>query len=128
MDAVTEAHVIAGRGVDGSADRSRRRQITIIEREEWERLMRELGATIDPSRRRANLMVSGIRLAETRGRVLLIGNVRVSIAGEVKPCERMDEALPGLRAAMYPNWAGGAFAQVLDDGTIHGDEVRWEAS
>jgi hypothetical protein len=40
----------------------------------------------------------------------------------------MDEARPGLKALMYPDWGGGAFAEVLDDGRIAvGDAVRWEA-
>jgi MOSC domain-containing protein YiiM len=40
----------------------------------------------------------------------------------------MDEALPGLRAAMGPAWGGGAFAEVLDDGTVSvGDTVTWES-
>jgi hypothetical protein len=39
----------------------------------------------------------------------------------------MDEYLPGLRAAMRPNWGGGAFAQVLDDGLVSiGDAVEFE--
>ena len=38
----------------------------------------------------------------------------------------MDEALPGLRDAMRPNWGGGVFAQALDDGIITvGDAVSW---
>ena len=127
MDEVHEANAIAGRGLDGSVDRSRRRQVTIIEREVWERLMQELGADISPSRRRANLMVSGVPLANTRGKVLRVGGVRLEIGGETTPCERMDEALPGLREAMSPNWGGGVFAQVLDDGIMTvGDEVRWD--
>jgi hypothetical protein len=41
----------------------------------------------------------------------------------------MDEALPGLREVMYPDWGGGAYGEVLDDGTVSlGDEVRWDDS
>ena len=129
MDEVTAATVVAGRGLEGSVDRSRRRQVTIIEREMWEALTRELDADIPASSRRANLMVSGIRLEETRGRTLRMGDVRLAIGGEVTPCERMDEGFLGLRAAMLPNWRGGVFAQVLDDGIIRvGDVVRWESN
>jgi MOSC domain-containing protein YiiM len=72
-------------------------------------------------------MVSGVQLQETRGRTLKIGTVRLAIGGETTPCERMDEAFPGLRAAMRPNWGGGVFAQVLDDGIIAvGDAIIWE--
>lgn len=126
MDPVDEARLIAGQGVAGSVDRSRRRQVTVLTREAWERCMAELGADVDPSARRANLLVSGVDLENTRGRVLRIGDVRLLIGGEVTPCERMDEALPGLRAALRPSWRAGAFAQVLDDATIRvGDVVRW---
>ena len=127
MDEVTEATAVAGQGLAGNVDRSRRRQITIIEREIWEALMRQLDAGISPSNRRANLMVSGVRLSDTRGRTLRVGAVRLAIGGETTPCERMDEALPGLRDAMRPNWGGGVFAEVLDDGVITvGDTVSWE--
>ena len=38
-----------------------------------------------------------------------------------------DEALPGLRAEMFPNWGGGAFGQVIEGGTIRvGDVVSWD--
>jgi MOSC domain-containing protein YiiM len=127
MDEVTEATLVAGQGIAGNVDRSRRRQVTIIEREVWESLMRRLDADVSPSSRRANLMVSGVRLQDTRGHTLRVGSVRLAIGGETTPCERMDEALPGLRDAMRPNWGGGVFAQVLDDGIIMvGDGVRWE--
>ena len=127
MDEVANARVIAGQGLEGNVDRSRRRQITIIEREMWDTFMKQLDADISPSGRRANLMVSGVRLAETRGRTLRVGPVRFAIGGETTPCERMDETLPGLRAAMQPNWGGGVFAQVVDDGVIAvGDTVSWD--
>jgi MOSC domain-containing protein YiiM len=89
--------------------------------------MQALGAALDPSTRRANLMVSGIALMNSRGRVLRIGAARVRIYGETKPCEQMEEALSGLRAVMYDNWGGGAFGEVIEGGAIAlGDGVSWE--
>jgi MOSC domain-containing protein YiiM len=127
MDAVQHAYCAGGQGLVGNVDRSRRRQITILERESWERLMAAFSASPDPSTRRANLLVSGISLARSRGRTLRIGTVTLLIGGEVTPCERMDDVLPGLQEAMRAEWAGGAFAQVLTSGTIRvGDEVEWE--
>jgi MOSC domain-containing protein YiiM len=127
MDARPSATLVAGRGVEGSVGRSSRRQVTLIEREVWDALMRETGSNAPPSTRRANLMISGIALADTRKRVLRIGEALLEIAGETKPCERMEEAVQGLRAAMYPDWRGGAFAKVLAGGEIRvGDIVEWE--
>ena len=126
MDPRESAMLIVGQGVEGSVGRSSRRQVTLIEREVWADLMAELDGAIPPSARRANFMVSGLGLAETRGRILRVGSCRLRIAGETKPCERMDEALPGLQNAMYPRWRGGAFAEVLDGGMVEvGDVVGW---
>jgi len=126
MDRVEEAR-LDSLGIVGNANRGGRRQVTIISRERWEEHMATLAGTLDPSARRANLMVSGISLENARGRVLRIGGCRVAIRGETKPCERMDEALPGLRAVMFPSWGGGAFGEVLVGGTIRvGDVVGWD--
>jgi MOSC domain-containing protein YiiM len=127
MDSVPEASLRAGRGIDGNADQGGRRQVTLIEREVWELLIATLSGTLASSARRANLVLSSFPLAGARHRVLRLGACRLRIGGETKPCERMDEALPGLRELMYPAWRGGAFAEVLDDGAIHvGDPVSWE--
>lgn len=126
MDPTPAATLVAGRGLVGNADQGRRRQVTLIEEEVWTSLMDELGGDAHPSNRRANLMLRGIRLQNSRGRVLRIGGCRVRVGGHLTPCERMDEVLRGLQAAMRPNWGGGAFAEVLDDGEIRiGDTVEW---
>ena len=127
MDPVAEANLLAGHGIVGNANQGGKRQVTLIEQEIWEELMRNLDASLSPSARRANLMVNGIRLAQSSGRVLRVGTCRIQVYGETRPCEQMDEALPGLREAMKPNWNGGVYGEVLDDGRIEiGDSVSWE--
>lgn len=126
MDSVSSAQLVAGRGLAGNANQGGRRQVTIIEQEVWEELMGKFGSSLPPATRRANLMVSGLALADSRGRILQIGECRIQVFGETKPCEVMDEALAGLKDAMYADWKGGAFGEVLDNGNIKvGDEVRW---
>lgn len=126
MDSVPSGALVAGRGLVGNADQGRRRQVTLIEREVWERLMEQVAMPVPPSARRANLQVSGIPLARTRDRILRVGPCRLRIGGETRPCERMEEASRGLRAVMAVDWGGGVFAEVLDDGEIAvGNEVIW---
>jgi MOSC domain-containing protein YiiM len=126
MDAHGEVRFVAGKGIEGNTCRSSTRQVTIIAKEQWDAMMRELDGALDPAARRANIMVSGVVLARSRGRVLRLGGVRVRIRGETRPCERMDEALEGLRSAMDAEWRGGAFGEVLDDGPVRvGDAVEW---
>lgn len=128
MDPVERGRLLAGRGLEGNADQGGRRQVTLIEREVWGHLMAELGATAQPHLRRANLLIGELALADSRDRVLTVGPCRLLIRGETKPCHRMDEAVPGLRDAMWPGWRGGAFAEVLTGGVITvGDAVAWES-
>ncbi|MGH9885773.1 MAG: MOSC domain-containing protein [bacterium] len=125
MDAVTEAVAVPGKGLANNVDRSSRRQITLLDQESWTRCLASVNGRADPSRRRANVLLSGIALAHTRGHVLRIGDVRIAIGGELTPCERMEEVAPGLQAALRPDWGGGVFGQVVDGGVIRvGDVVQ----
>lgn len=127
MDSVEQALVQAGEGLVGNANQGGRRQVTILEREIWAELMTEVNGTLPPSARRANLLIGGLSLHRSAKRVLRIGSCRIRILGETRPCECMEEAWPGLQAAMSRAWTGGAFGEVLDDGEILvGDPVCWE--
>jgi MOSC domain-containing protein YiiM len=121
------ATLVAGQGLAGNVWQGRTRQVTVIEREVFERLRASLDPAVDPSMRRANLMVSGVRLEGVRHQSLWIGSCQIELVGETRPCELMDEAFPGLRKALDPAWGGGAYGKVLVGGEIRvGDEVRLE--
>jgi MOSC domain-containing protein YiiM len=123
MDAFETVEVDA-KGLVGNADRGGRRAITVLSAERWRQAEADLGVELDPSTRRANLLVSGVDLVESRGKELTVGGVRLKIGRECKPCRIMDEAHPGLQDALKADWGGGAYATVLDPGTIAvGDEV-----
>lgn len=126
MDRVDEAQLVAGRGLVGNANQGGKRQLTIISREAWEAVERELGEPVAPETRRANLLVTGLDLAGSRGRVMRIGACRIRVYGETKPCWQMEEAHAGLQSALRPDWRGGVFGEVLDDGRITvGDSLEW---
>lgn len=118
MDPADEVVLVAGKGIEHDANYGRsKRQVTLIEKEVFDRIRASL-PDAEPSMRRANVMLSGVRLAESRGRVLRLGGVRILVHGETRPCERMDEQCEGLRAALSPDWGGGAYGVVLDDGPV----------
>lgn len=126
MDRLEDARLLEGEGLEGNADLGGRRQVTVIERKAWERAVAELGERVDPSARRANLMVSGVELAGSRGRRLAVGGALLLVRGETTPCHRMDEAAEGLQEALRPEWRGGVYAEVLRGGDIRvGDRVAW---
>lgn len=128
MDPQPEA-TLDDRGLVGNANRGGFRPITIMSSERWAELMKEVGAALSPGVRRANLVLSGVDLANTRGQTLVIGSCRLLIGGETRPCEQMEEAVAGLQDAMKAHWGGGAYATVLEGGQIKiGDAVIFAES
>lgn len=128
MDPKDTARAVAGRGLEGNANQGGKRQVTVISAEAWADAESEVGTSVPPSTRRANLLVSGIDLEKTRGRVLRIGEMKLKVIGETVPCRRMDESQPGLKKALSAAWRGGVYGQVLEDAEIRaGDAVSWES-
>lgn len=123
----SEGELIAGEGLRHSAPARGKRQVTVLSREAWQRAADEAGQPgADPALRRANLLVSGIDFRQTIGRTLAVGETRILIHGETKPCERMDGAALRMRDALAPDWRGGAFGEVVSGGRIRiGDPVGW---
>jgi MOSC domain-containing protein YiiM len=129
MDAADAGELVAGRGLRGNATQGGRRQVTIMSLDRWRSLTAHLPGPPDPAIRRANLLVDGVDLDDCRGRILRIGDARVRIFGETRPCHQMDEACPGLQAALSPPWGGGAFGEVIEGGAIAvGAPVVWETT
>lgn len=127
MDPRESATLVPGRGLTGNANQGGRRQVTLISEEGWAEALSALGDQVEPTARRANLMIAGVELEATRGKVLRVGSCRLRIWSECAPCKQMDEARPGLRAALRPHWRAGACAEVLEGGEIRlGDPVEWE--
>lgn len=127
MDPADQVTVEAGKGIEGNANQGGWRQVTVIEAEVFDALAERLDPAVAGIMRRANVMVRGVRLADCRGRILHLGDCRIEMRGETVPCERMDEALPGLRAALKDGWGGGAFGRVLDDGEVKVGDPAWLA-
>ncbi|HEX6179198.1 MAG TPA: aldo/keto reductase [Thermoanaerobaculia bacterium] len=125
MDSVGEAEFVAGRGIRGNANQGGWRHVTVIDEKAWQTATAELGVDVDPSARRANVMVRGVDLVQSRGKLLQLGDVTIRLAGETRPCEQMDDAQQGLRAALGPDWRAGAYGQIIAGGRVRvGDRVE----
>jgi len=132
MEPLLRAQVSVNGGVEGDfRGRMRGRKVTILFAEDWARALEGLdGAGLNPAAvwtiRRANLLVAGVGNPKAAGGWLAVGPVKLKITGQTTPCVRMDEQLPGLWAALVPDWLGGLTAMVAEPGEIAvGDAVWW---
>ncbi len=132
---VSRTHGVAQdfRGALAASKGNYRRQVSLIEAESWAEALADLSQAALHSaepwwRRRANLLVEGIRLPRAEGTRIRIGaGCLFEVITECNPCHRMEEVAPGLKAALTPGWRGGFLLRVLEDGEIAiGNEVRIE--
>lgn len=101
------------------------RQVTLLDRAQWQAVLDELGIDLPWYTRRANLLIAGLDLQAAVGRRLQVGACRFAIGGETTPCSRMDELHPGLRRALTPHMRGGVWGKVLQGGPLRvGDSVH----
>ncbi len=133
MEAVETADIstVTGVALDARGFRgpnsAGKRQVTILAREDWQAACADAGRPLDWLESRRNLYVADLPLAGTAGGRVRIGGALLEITGECDPCWKMDRALPGLQAAMRPDWRGGITCRVLEDGRIAvGDPVILE--
>jgi MOSC domain-containing protein YiiM len=135
MELVERVEITVDGGIHGDFRGAMRgkpykRQVTLIERGDWAAAMAEVGHTIGWQERRANLLVDGFDLPQLPGvRVRIGADVVLEVTRECDPCERMEALAAGLRAALTPDWRGGACAMVVEGGWIAaGDAIRIEKS
>ncbi len=129
MQTLQQTAVTVEAGVEGDARGAKRgRQVTVLFREGWEDACRAVPATLPWTTRRANLYVEGVERPRAVGARLKIGDVTLEVTEETAPCDLMERAQAGLRAAMTPDWRGGVCCAVISGGSIGlGDAVSVRA-
>jgi MOSC domain-containing protein YiiM len=131
MREITAAAVSAESGIEGDFKGAKypRRQVTVLALGDWQEALQELVDLAGPvplpwTVRRANLLVDAVALPRGRGSILEIGDVRLEVTGQTYPCQRMEEAHPGLLRALASDWRGGVTCRVLRGGHLSvGDPV-----
>lgn len=128
MEKLQAATISTELGLVGDCKGSRfpERQITILAIEDWKAALASLGGVdLDWSVRRANLLVSDIKLPRGRGSQIAIGKVIVEVRDQTSPCQQMENAKAGLRKALSGYWRGGVSCRVITGGDIKiGDSVK----
>jgi MOSC domain-containing protein YiiM len=99
------------------------RAITLLSKEAWADACAVVEKDLPWVTRRANLFVEGIDLAGALGKRVQVGDVRILLHGESKPCKLMEQQYAGLREALKPKCRGGVFGEILEGGTIRIGDV-----
>lgn len=126
---LTEATVIAGYGLEGDwrSHRGSTRQITLIDEAALDATGQALGIQVPPGASRRQIVLRGLDLNATVGKVLRVGALHLEITGLCDPCDNMNRKIgPGAREALQNR--GGINARAINGGPVHpGDPVVVEA-
>ncbi len=124
MIELDDARAIKGKGFAGDERAAGRRGLTLLSTERWVDVIHDLDTVLPWHTRRANVLIEGLDLSGMIGKRIRIGEVELHVCDESRPCGRMDEIHPGLRAVLKPDMRGGVCGEVLCDGLIRvGDTV-----
>lgn len=133
MDSAEEVRARAGGGLEGDTyfqgpgHRPGKvgpdREVTLIESEALEGLLRERGIALDASESRRNLVTRGVALNPLVDREFRVGEVRLRGIRLCEPCKHLEGLTePGVLEGLVHR--GGLRARVLVGGTIRvGDPV-----
>ncbi|MHC4859913.1 MAG: MOSC domain-containing protein [Planctomycetota bacterium] len=113
-----------GGGVVGDHAFGKERHVTLVFVEDWSAATRDLGRSVSPTARRANVLVTGGGGVRLIGSTIRLGEIELDVKGITKPCARMDEASRGLKTALEPDGRAGIWGRVTVGGTIRvGDRL-----
>jgi MOSC domain-containing protein YiiM len=128
MESLSEIAISMEAGLEGDhRGCHEKRRVTVLTRAGWEEACDAVGRALPWIARRANLLLDGLEPLDIASGRIRIGDVVLEIGGETRPCERMDEACPGLWDALVPGRRAGSYCRVLAGGVVKlGDEVTVE--
>lgn len=105
------------------------RQVSILFMEDWQAAIDELDPRAAWTIRRANLLLGGLVNPQNAGARLRVGEALLETTAQTYPCQRMEDALPGLRKTLAIDWRGGCLCRVLEGGVARvGDIAAFEGA
>lgn len=109
----------AGRGTFSSriAVAAGAREVSLIDSAALLECARRLGQAVNAAMLRRNLVIEGLELMTMRGRVLMIGDVRLQVVSSCPPCGLLSRRL-GLDMRQALHGIGGMRAAVLTGGRL----------
>lgn len=121
---VTEAQIVAGRGIVGDRyEGAKHRQVSIQSLDAIREAEELFGAPIDPGLTRRNITISRGVIPKDPGSLIRVGDVLLEVVRVASPCRLLDEFIgPGAQVALRRR--GGSICRVLESGLVRlGDIV-----